>query len=106
MNNKITVALRDRKVESEKIGKATATVMKLYGSRNFRQAAYREMIKLFGQKEGLELYNIIRPILPAAVPVQKKASARKTTAKTTAAPTGVETPDSAAGEAVSDHSTD
>ena len=77
MNNKITVALRDRKVENEKIGKATATVMKLYGSKNFRQAAYREMIKLFGQKEGLELYNIIRPILPAAVPAQRKPSSGK-----------------------------
>ena len=76
MNNKITVALRDKKVESEKIGKATATVMKLYGSKNFRQAAYREMIKLFGQKEGLELYSIIRPLLPAAVSTQKKAASK------------------------------
>ena len=85
MNNKITVALRDRKVESEKIGKATATVMKLYGSRNFRQSAYREMIKLFGQKEGLELYNIIRPLLPAAAPAQKRSSSRSSP-KQTAAP--------------------
>ena len=85
MNNKITVALRDRKVESEKIGKATATVMKLYGSRNFRQSAYREMIKLFGQKEGLELYNIIRPLLPAAAPGQKR-SASRSSQKQTAAP--------------------
>ena len=77
MNNKITVALRDKKVESEKIGKATATVMKLYGSKNFRQAAYREMIKLFGQKEGLELYNIIRPLLPAAVSAQKKTASKR-----------------------------
>ncbi len=85
MNNKITVALRDRKVESEKIGKATATVMKLYGSRNFRQSAYREMIKLFGQKEGLELYNIIRPLLPAAAPAQKRSTSRSSP-KQTAAP--------------------
>ena len=85
MNNKITVALRDRKVESEKIGKATATVMKLYGSRNFRQSAYREMIKLFGQKEGLELYNIIRPLLPAAAPAQKRSTS-KSSPKQTAAP--------------------
>ncbi len=63
MNNKITVALRDKKVEGEKIGKVTATVMKLYGYRNFRQAAYRDIIKNFGQKEGLELYNIIKPYL-------------------------------------------
>ena len=76
MNNKITVALRDKKVESEKIGKATATVMKLYGSKNFRQAAYREMIKLFGQKEGLELYNIIRPLLPTAVSAKKKTASK------------------------------
>ena len=65
MNNKITVALRDQKVEGEKIGKVTATVMKLYGYRNFRQAAYRDIIKNFGQKEGLELYNIIKPFLTA-----------------------------------------
>ena len=46
--------------------------MKLYGTRNFRQAAYREIIKLFGQKEGLEIYNIIRPILtPSGKPVAK-----------------------------------
>ena len=63
MNNKITIALRDKKVEGEKIGKVTATVMKLYGYRNFRQAAYRDIIKNFGQKEGLELYNIIKPFL-------------------------------------------
>ena len=63
MNNKITVALRDQKVEGEKIGKVTATVMKLYGYRNFRQAAYRDIIKNFGQKEGLELYSIIKPFL-------------------------------------------
>ena len=63
MNNRITVALRDKKVEGEKIGKVTATVMKLYGYRNFRQAAYRDIIKNFGQKEGLELYNIIKPVL-------------------------------------------
>ena len=63
MNNKITVALRDKKVESDKIGKVTAAVMKLYGYKNFRQAAYREVIRLYGQKEGLELYNIIKPIL-------------------------------------------
>ena len=85
MNNKITVALRDKKVESEKIGKATATVMKLYGSKNFRQAAYREMIKLFGQKEGLELYNIIRPLLPAAVSTQKKTASRSGIKTTVAA---------------------
>lgn len=72
INNKITVALRDRKVEGEKIGKATGAVMKLYGTRNFRQAAYREIIKLFGQKEGLEIYNIIRSILtPSGKPVAK-----------------------------------
>ncbi len=63
VNNRITVALRDRKVEADKIGKATATVMKLYGVRNFRQAAYREIIRQFGQKEGLEIYNIIKPII-------------------------------------------
>ena len=46
--------------------------MKLYGTRNFRQAAYREIIKLFGQKEGLEIYNIIRSILtPSGKPVAK-----------------------------------
>ena len=106
MNNRITVALRDQKIESEKIGKATATVMKLYGSRNFRQAAYREMIKLFGQKEGLELYNIIRPILPAAAPAQKKTSVRKTAEKAAAAPAVSESAEPAAGNAVSDHSTD
>ncbi|MBQ3373233.1 MAG: hypothetical protein IJG40_08900 [Oscillospiraceae bacterium] len=83
MNNKITVALRDNKVESEKIGKATATVMKLYGSKNFRQAAYREIIKLFGQKEGLELYNIIRPLLPASGSAQKK-TVSKTGSKSSA----------------------
>ncbi|MBO7728917.1 MAG: hypothetical protein J6S50_10440 [Oscillospiraceae bacterium] len=90
MNNKITVALRDRKVESEKIGKATATVMKLYGSKNFRQAAYREMIKLFGQKEGLELYNIIRPLLPAAATAQKKNTS-KASSKQTSVPAVQET---------------
>lgn len=63
MNNKITVALRDRKLDAEKIGKATAGVMKVYGARNFRQAAYRETIRLFGQKEGLEIYNMIKPII-------------------------------------------
>lgn len=106
MNNKITVALRDRKVESEKIGKATATVMKLYGSRNFRQAAYREMIKLFGQKEGLELYNIIRPILPAAAPVQRKTAARKTAGKASAPSTVSEASDSVAAAALSAQSAD
>ena len=71
MNNKITVALRDKKVESEKIGKVTAAVMKLYGYKNFRQAAYREIIRLYGQKEGLELYNIIKPILTGSGKAEK-----------------------------------
>ena len=71
MNNKITVALRDKKVESDKIGKVTAAVMKLYGYKNFRQAAYREVIRLYGQKEGLELYNIIKPILTGSGKAEK-----------------------------------
>ena len=71
MNNRITVALRDKKVESEKIGKVTAAVMKLYGYKNFRQAAYREIIRLYGQKEGLELYNIIKPILTGSGKAEK-----------------------------------
>lgn len=57
--------------------------MKLYGSKNFRQAAYREIIKLFGQKEGLELYNIIRPLLPASGSAQKK-TVSKTGSKSSA----------------------
>ena len=56
--------------------------MKLYGSKNFRQAAYREMIKLFGQKEGLELYNIIRPLLPAAATAQKKNTSKASSKQT------------------------
>ena len=71
MNNKITVALRDKKVESDKIGKVTAAVMKLYGYKNFRQKAYREVIRLYGQKEGLELYNIIKPILTGSGKAEK-----------------------------------
>ena len=71
MNNKITVALRDKKVESDKIGRVTAAVMKLYGYKNFRQAAYREIIRLYGQKEGLELYNIIKPILTGSGKAEK-----------------------------------
>ena len=71
MNNKSTVALRDKKVESDKIGKVTAAVMKLYGYKNFRQKAYREVIRLYGQKEGLELYNIIKPILTGSGKAEK-----------------------------------
>ena len=45
--------------------------MKLYGYKNFRQAAYREVIRLYGQKEGLELYNIIKPILTGTGKAEK-----------------------------------
>lgn len=62
MNNRVMTKLTESKLEAAVVGKATAAVMKKYGTSNFKQAAYRELIKTFGMKDGLSYYNIVKPI--------------------------------------------
>ena len=63
LNTAVQQALSKAKFESRIISQVASLVTRSYGDKKIRQTVYREIIKQFGQKQGLEIYNNIKPLL-------------------------------------------
>lgn len=59
MNNKLMSLLRN-KLDANVIGSIASIVIKHMDEKNYKQVTYRAMVKKFGQKQGLEYYNMIK----------------------------------------------
>ena len=65
LNNRLMQVLSENQVDNATTMKAVAVTISHYADRNIKQMTYRSIIKEFGQKRGLELYNLIKPVLEA-----------------------------------------
>ncbi len=63
LNTGVQQALSKAKYENTIISAVASLVTKSYGDKKIRQTVYRELIKLYGQKQGLELYTLVKPLL-------------------------------------------
>ena len=62
VNNDITKAL-GKMMTPKVLGQYTSQIMKIYGTKEFKMQAYRELIKALGQKKGIEAYGMIKSLL-------------------------------------------
>lgn len=62
-SNQIIKALSAAEVSPEICGKIASTAVKHLEDEKSKQLIYREIIRQFGQKEGLQYYNLIRKLL-------------------------------------------
>ena len=65
LNNRLMQVLSENQVDNATTMKAVAVTISHYADKNIKQMTYRSIIKEFGQKRGLELYNLIKPVLEA-----------------------------------------
>ena len=59
----VLAVLAEKKTDAAVARKVASIVQKHAGEKNSRQAVYLEIRKTFGQKMGVELYNLIKPLL-------------------------------------------
>ena len=62
-NVSIQQALSKAKYDTHVIGFVSSAASKAYGDTKIRQTVYRQIIKQYGQKQGLAIYNEIKPLL-------------------------------------------
>ena len=65
LNNRLMQTLSENQVDNATTMKAVGITIAQFGNKNIKQLTYRAMSKEFGQKRGLELYNLIKPVLDA-----------------------------------------
>ena len=65
LNNRLMQVLSENQVDNTTTMKAVAVTISHYSDKNIKQMTYRSIIREFGQKRGLELYNLIKPVLEA-----------------------------------------
>ena len=63
MNTKVQQVLSKAKYESPAIAYMASLVTKNVGDAKIKQTVYRSTIAQFGQKKGLEIYNLVKPLL-------------------------------------------
>ena len=63
MNTKVQQVLSKAKIESPAIAYMASLVTKNVGDAKIKQTVYRSTIAQFGQKKGLEIYNLVKPLL-------------------------------------------
>lgn len=63
LNTSVQQALSKVKYEDKITNSVASLVSRSYGDKKIRQTVYRELIKLYGQKQGLEIYNQVKPLL-------------------------------------------
>ncbi len=63
LNTAVQQSLSKAKYEDRIISPVASLVSKAFGDKKIRQTVYRELIKLYGQKQGLEIYNQVKPLL-------------------------------------------
>ena len=63
LNMKVQQVLSKAKLDSQIISQTASLVAKCYGDPKIKQTVYRALIKRHGQKQGLAVYDLIKPLL-------------------------------------------
>ena len=63
LNTRVQQALSKAKFETQIISHCASLVAKTFGDPKVRQKVYLDLIKEYGQKKGLEVYQIVKPLL-------------------------------------------
>lgn len=63
LNNEVQQVLSKEKVDSDIIGSVASLVTKKVNEKNAKQTIYRSIISQYGQKRGLNIYNLIKKLL-------------------------------------------
>ena len=63
LNVKVQQALSKAKCDTQIISQTASLIAKAFGDPKIKQIVYRDLIKLYGQKQGLEVYNLVKPVL-------------------------------------------
>ena len=63
LNVKVQQALSKAKMDTQIINQTASLIAKTFGDPKIKQTVYRALIKRHGQKQGLEVYNLVKPFL-------------------------------------------
>ena len=63
LNSKVQQTLSKAKYDNKITAHAASLISKSFGDKKIKQIVYRDFIKQYGQKKGLELYNLVKPLL-------------------------------------------
>ncbi len=63
LNVRVQQALSKAKCDTQVISQTASLIAKAYGDPKIKQLVYRDLIKRYGQKQGLEVYNLVKPLL-------------------------------------------
>ena len=63
LNVKVQQALSKAKMDTQIISQTASLIAKTFGDPKIKQVVYRTLIKRHGQKQGLEVYNLVKPML-------------------------------------------
>ena len=63
LNVKVQQTLSKAKCDTQVISQTASLIAKAYGDQKIKQIVYRDLIKRYGQKRGLEVYNLVKPLL-------------------------------------------
>ena len=63
LNVRVQQVLSKAKCDTQVISQTASTIAKAFGEQRIKQIVYRDLIKRYGQKQGLEVYNLVKPLL-------------------------------------------
>lgn len=63
LNMKVQQTLSKAKCDAQVISQTASLIAKAYGDQRIKSIVYRDLIKRYGQKAGLEVYNLVKPLL-------------------------------------------
>ena len=63
LNVRVQQVLSKAKLDSQIISQTASLIAKNFGDQKIKQTVYRTLIKRHGQKQGLEVYNLVKPLL-------------------------------------------
>ena len=63
LNVKVQQTLSKAKCDTQVISQTASLIAKAYGDPKIKQIVYRDLIKRYGQKQGLEVYNLVKPLI-------------------------------------------
>lgn len=63
LNVRVQQVLSKAKCDTQIISQTASLIAKAFGEQRIKQIVYRDLIKRYGQKQGLEVYNLVKPLL-------------------------------------------
>ena len=63
LNSRVQQVLSKAKLDNQIINQTASLIAKSCGDPKIKQTVYRALIKRHGQKQGLEVYNLVKPLL-------------------------------------------